>query len=211
MSDRSTDSGLPRDPAEPGERASGGASGNARLTGSIGALTFVVLAAEGLTLLGVRQLISAHVFIGMLLVPAVAVKTASTLYRFSRYYAGRPDYVIKGPPPIILRFLGPAVVVTTIGVLVTGIGALAAGPSTRWLVQAHKLSFLIWFAAMTVHVLGHILETPALAFADWRRAESSQVPAARMRIIVLIVTVAVGLGLATASLSWIGSWHHASH
>jgi hypothetical protein len=60
-------------------------------------------------------------------------------------------------------------------------------------------------------VLGHILETPALAFADWRRAESSQVPAARTRIIVLIVTVAVGLVLATASLGWIGPWHHAPH
>ncbi|MDQ1511772.1 MAG: hypothetical protein QOG50_3616 [Actinomycetota bacterium] len=209
MKDRSTDSGL--DPAEQRSRTSGGASGNARLTGSIGALIFVVLAAEGLTLLGVRQLLSTHVFIGMLLVPAVAVKTASTLYRFQRYYAGKPDYVIKGPPPIILRLLGPAVVVTTIGMLATGIAALAEGPSSRWLVQAHKLSFLIWFAVMTVHVLGHILETPALAFADWRRAESSQVPAARTRIIVLIVTVAVGLVLATASLGWIGPWHHAPH
>ena len=209
MSDRSTD----WRPAVPEQRSrsSGGASGNARLTGSIGALIFVALAAEGLTLLGVRQLISAHVFIGMLLVPAVAVKTASTLYRFSRYYAGAPDYVHKGPPPIILRFFGPAVVITTIGVLATGIAALAAGPSNRWLVQAHKASFLIWFAAMMVHVLGHILETPALAFADWRRSKSSQLPAARPRIIVLIVTVAVGLALATASLGWIGAWHHASH
>lgn len=209
MSDRSTDSRL--DGRAQRSRTSGGASGNARLTGSIGALIFVALAAEGLTLLGVRQLLSTHVFIGMLLVPAVAVKTASTLYRFSRYYAGKPDYVIKGPPPIILRFLGPAVVGTTIGILATGIAALAAGPSTRWLVQAHKAIFFIWLAVMTAHVLGHILETPALAFADWRRAESSRVPAARTRIIVLIVTVAVGLVLATVSLGWIGRWHHALH
>jgi len=209
VTDRSTDSGL--DPAGQRERALGGASGNARLTGSIGALIFVLLAAEGLTLVGVRQLLSTHVFIGMLLVPAVGVKTASTLYRFSRYYRGKPDYVVKGPPPIILRVLGPAVVVTTVAVLATGIAALATGPSTRWLVQAHKLSFLIWFAAMTVHVLGHILETPALAFADWRRAERARVPAAPTRIVVLLVTVALGLALATASLSWIGAWHHASY
>ncbi len=208
MTDRSTNSVLDRDGRA--ARDWGGPSGNARLTASIGAFLFVSLAAEGLTLLGVHRLIAPHVFIGMLLVPAVAVKTASTLYRFARYYRGEPDYVHRGPPPMILRLLGPAVVVATIGVLATGIGALATGPSTRWLVQAHKASFLIWFALMTVHVLGHIRETPALASADWRGRERPQVPAARSRIIVLIVTGAIGLALATASLGWIGAWHHAS-
>jgi len=185
----------------------GGPRGNARLTGAIGAVIFVALAAEGLTLLGVHRLISAHVFIGMFLVPAVAVKTASTMYRFARYYTGDPEYVRKGPPATVLRLLGPVVVVTTIALLVTGIAAIAAGPSTRWIVQAHKASFVIWFGAMTIHVLGHILETPALAFADWRSRERSQVPAARSRIVALVVTVVVGLALATLSLGWIGAWH----
>ena len=186
----------------------GGPPGNARLTASIGALIFVALAAEGLTLLGVQRFISPHVFIGMFLAPAVAVKTASTLYRFARYYTGDPEYLRRGSPPMILRFLGPAVVVTTLGVLATGIAALAAGPSTRWLVQAHKASFIIWLAVMTVHVLGHILETPGLAFADWRRGDRVRVPAARTRIIVLLVTGATGLALATTSLGWIEAWHH---
>jgi len=173
-------------------------------------LIFVALAAEGGTLIDVRGLISPHVFIGMLLVPAVAVKTATTTYRFARYYTGRPDYVGKGPPPMILRFLGPGAVVTTIAVLATGIAALASGPSTGWLVKAHKASFVIWFAVMTVHVLGHLLETPALAFADWRRRERQQVPAAGTRILVLFLMGVIGVVLATVSLAWIGVWHHVS-
>jgi hypothetical protein len=192
----------------PDRAARGGPLGNARLTGSIGAFIFVALAAEGLTLLGVGRFLSAHVFIGMLVVPAVAVKTGSTLYRFARYYRGEPNYVRKGPPPAVLRLLGPLVVVTTIALFATGIAAIAAGPSTRWIVQAHKASFIIWFGVMTIHVLGHVLETPALAFADWHRRERSRVPGAGPRLLVLSVTVAAGLALATLSLSWIGAWHH---
>ena len=99
-----------RDRLPPG----GGPPGTRALTGAIGAVIFVALAAEGVTLLGVHRLISADVFIGMFLVPAVAVKTASTMYRFARYYTGDPNYVRKGPPPTVLRLLGPIVVLTTI-------------------------------------------------------------------------------------------------
>ena len=70
-----------RDRAGPG----GGVEGNERLTGLAGAALFVILAAEGLTLLQMHQLISWHVFLGMLLVPLVLLKTASTMYRFGHY------------------------------------------------------------------------------------------------------------------------------
>ena len=57
----------------------GGPDGNERLTGSTAAILFVLLAAEGLTIVGgIRTLLSAHVFIGMLLIPPVALKLGST-------------------------------------------------------------------------------------------------------------------------------------
>ena len=43
-------------------------------------------------------------------------------------------------PPFFLRVLGPVVTVTTVAVLVTGIGALLAR-DTHWLQLAHKASF----------------------------------------------------------------------
>src|SRR5579871_1600430 len=93
-----------RAPARP--RRLGGLTdveGNARLTGSLGALLFVLFAVEGLTILAhVGHVLSTHVFVGMLLAAPVAVKVASTGYRIVRYYRGDPDYVHRGPPPWLL-------------------------------------------------------------------------------------------------------------
>ena len=44
------------------------ADGNARITGSVGAAIFVLLFVEGLTVLRVKELISWHVFFGVLLI-----------------------------------------------------------------------------------------------------------------------------------------------
>lgn len=39
-----------------------------------------------------------------------------------------------------------------------------AGPSLRQeLLTLHKASFVLWFIAMTVHVLGHLTDTARLA------------------------------------------------
>ncbi len=74
-------------------------AGNARLTAANAAVLLVLLAAEGVTILGVRQMLSPHVFIGMVLIPPVLLKVASTGWRFARYYRGAPAYRRKGAPP----------------------------------------------------------------------------------------------------------------
>ncbi|HEY5173288.1 MAG TPA: hypothetical protein VIK54_16310 [Acidimicrobiia bacterium] len=181
-------------------------AGNARITGSLGAVIFVLLFVEGLTVVRVRELISLHVFVGMLLASFVLAKIASTMYRFARYYVGQRDYVDKGPPPLLLRALGPVVTVTTIALFATGIAAVLDSGS-RWFAFAHKASFIMWFAAMTLHVLGHALETPALAFADWRRSRRRQAPGAAARFGILATATVVGIPLAFASLHWAHHWH----
>ncbi len=180
-------------------------TGNARLTGTLGALIFVFLFFEGLTLVGVERHMGWHAGLGMLLVALVVAKIASTSYRFARYYTGRREYVKKGPPPVFLRVLGPVVSVTTVAVLGTGIGALLAR-HTHWLQLAHKASFVVWFAAMTLHVLGHALETPALAFADWRRTRRAEAPGATARFALLALAIVTGLLLAALSLHWAHQW-----
>ena len=176
------------------------------MTASAGAVIFVLLAIEGVTILSVKRLLSAHVFVGMLLIPVVALKMGSTIYRFSQYYRGDSAYRDKGPPAMVLRLLGPVVVVLTIAVFGTGLAAIRVGPSSRWILTAHKASFILWFGAMTVHVLGHILETPALLVADWRRSARAEARGAAARIAVLFAAIAVGFGLAALSLGWIGAW-----
>ena len=192
------------------ERAhAGGAEGNARLTGAAGAAIFVLLAIEGVTILRVQRLLTAHVFIGMLLVPVVALKIGTTAYRFARYYRGAPDYSAKGPPPIVLRLAGPLVVASTVAVFATGIAAIAVGPHSRWILEAHKASFIVWFGMTTVHVLGHALETPALAVADWRN-QHPKLGGTGIRRGLLLAALVAGIPLALLALGWIGAWRHAA-
>jgi hypothetical protein len=189
----------------PGGVRAGGVDGNARLTGGAGALIFVLLAIEGVTILSVQSLLSAHVFVGMLVVPVVALKIGTTTYRFVRYYRGAPDYSAKGPPPLVLRLAGPVVTAATIAVFATGIVALAVGPKWGWVLQAHKASFIVWFGVTAVHVLGHILETPALAVADWRLRQPKLGGTATRRGL-LVGSLAAGLVLGVLALGWIGPW-----
>jgi hypothetical protein len=56
----------------------GGTEGNARLTASTGVVLLVLLAVEGVTILAIRPLLSLHVFIGLMLIPPVVLKRATT-------------------------------------------------------------------------------------------------------------------------------------
>src|SRR5947209_19688083 len=107
--------------AERAPARTGGVAGNARLTGAVAVALLVLLAAEGVTIPFIGQLLGPHMFIGLLLIPPVALKLASTGYRFARYYTGNETYVRKGPPPVLLRMLAPGVVLTTLAVFGTGV------------------------------------------------------------------------------------------
>ena len=74
-----------------------GVAGNARLTGAIAAALLVLLAAEGATIPFIGPLLGPHIFIGLLLIPPVLLKLASTGYRFARYYTGSRRLRRKGP------------------------------------------------------------------------------------------------------------------
>ena len=143
----------------------------------------------------------------MFLVPLVALKIVSTGYRFARYYASDPGYVAKGAPPFLLRVAGPFVVVLTVAVFATGIALGIGGPGHHVLLQLHKATFILWFVVMTIHVLGHLTETPRLAIADWSR--SSPITAGRItRAILVAGALVTGLALAAATRNWSTAWHH---
>src|SRR5207247_4586033 len=56
----------------------GGSDGNEQLTAIVATLLLVLLAIEGATLLNLQSLLTMHAFVGMLLIPVVALKVAST-------------------------------------------------------------------------------------------------------------------------------------
>jgi hypothetical protein len=187
----------------------GGSDGNERLTASTGALLLILLAVEGLTVISLHSLLPLHVFVGALLIPPVVLKVASTGYRFARFYTGAAAYVEKGPPVLILRALGPVIVVSSVAVLASGVALLAMGPGDGPVRGIHKLSFIVLFAAMGIHVLAHARKLPALLAGDWRRR--TRLAGATGRRVLLLATLAVGLAFAGVAIAYDGAWVHRQH
>jgi hypothetical protein len=192
---------------EDGYVADEGVEANARLTGMTAAVLLVLLAVEGFTILRIGKLLTLHVVIGMVLVPPVLLKIGSTTWRFARYYLGSPEYRRKGPPPALLRLLGPFLVVLTIAVLGSGIALLLGPASARSeLLLIHKATFILWVAAMAVHVLGHLVDTARLAPKDFYRRTRRQVRGASKRQWALVGALCLGLLLAVAVAPKVGPW-----
>lgn len=212
----------------------GGTEGNRLLTAQTGAVLIVLLATIGVTILRIGQLVSVHMFVGMMLIPIVALKMGSTGYRFARYYTSDPSYRRAGPPAPLLRIIAPMVVLSTIVVLVTGVILMIQGPSGRGtLSELHKLSFFVWIAFTALHVIGHIGEIPGAisrrcagvlsgltteieSFPGMRRSvpveESPEWNAHGTgqagRVLSLAGALVAGVVLALISLTWFGPWTH---
>jgi hypothetical protein len=194
--------------AADGTDSTGGTEGNERLTAMTGAVLLVLLAVEGVTLLRLHSMLTLHFFVGMLLVGPVLLKIGSTCYRFMRYYTGSAPYVRRGPPALPLRVLGPVVVLSSVGVIGTGVALALARPGpSLWLV-AHKLFFVAWFCAMTVHVTWYAPQLPRLlgrGSPHVARARRALAGAGR-RWLLLLAALAVGLVIAVATAHLEGSW-----
>ncbi|MHB8240589.1 MAG: hypothetical protein ACYDHN_01235 [Solirubrobacteraceae bacterium] len=192
----------------------GGTTGNERLTAATGAILIALLAVIGVTILRLGQLLSVHLFVGMLLIPPVLLKMASTGYRFIRYYTANPQYRRKGPPAAILRMIAPMVIATTLAVLGTGVVLLFAGPSARgtWL-PIHKVSFFVWLAFTGLHVLGHLTELGSSLRADYSPASTltGDVTGRSGRVLALTGALVAGVVLAILVIPEFGVWLHSYH
>ena len=189
-------------------RATGGPEGNERLTAATAAVLFLLLAAEGVTILFIRPLLSTHVFIGMLLIPPVALKTASTGWRFLRYYTGDRAYRVKGPPILPLRLLAPLVVASTVALFASGIALLVVGPGRGVVLGLHKASFAVWLVATGLHVLAYVWRIPALAASDWRRRDPERVGGSFLRRTLVAGALVAGVILALATFRYAQPWVH---
>ena len=204
----------------------GGPAGNARLTAWVGLVLLALFAAELVTLLDVRGLVSWHVAIGVALIPPALVKTGTTGWRIVRYYTGHRPYRHAGPPPMLLRVLGPLVVLTTLGVLATGVLLIAIGaPASRRTLlpvagntvdatSLHKAAFLLWAGVTGLHVLARLV--PALQMTIARRLGPGGSPRAvgavpgrsrRGAAITVTVVAAVMAAVVTLAAVDLSAWH----
>ena len=206
-------------------RRFGGAEGNERLTAATGAVLLVLLAVEGFTILRIGRLLTLHFFLGMLLLGPVTLKAGSVIYRFARYYTGSETYRRKGPPAPLLRLLGPIIILLTAGVFGSGVMLAVAGPGQGPWLLLHRASFILWFCAMTIHVLAYLPRLPRLLGAEARgvalpaggadghagagrhaRRAMEVLGGRGTRLALLIASLLVGLVIALLTVHLEGHW-----
>lgn len=209
--DVAADRGPRRDPVRPG---SGGPAGNAQLTAWLGLTLLVLFLAELVTLLNVRGLITWHLTFGLLLIPPALAKIATTGWRIARYYTGAQIYQRAGPPPLLLRLLGPLVILSTPALLGTGVALTAVGPDADPLLTVlglqisaltlHQAAFVVWAVATGLHVLARFL--PAVHLAATSTREGLRVPGRGRRVGVMLATAGVAAIVTTVGLALSTSW-----
>ena len=184
-----------------GRRAAIAVEANARLTATTGIVLLVMLAVEGTTLLWIRRLLPIHLAVGLMLIPPVLLKLASTGRRFAGYYLGDPRYRAAGPPPILLRLIGPLLVLSTVALLSTGVALWLLGLRFGGiLLTAHQGAFVLWFGLMAIHVVGHLEQAPILALRD--AIERPPLPGRARRQAWVTASVVMGAVLAASTLLW---------
>jgi hypothetical protein len=170
---------------------------NARLTGAAGIVILILLTAELVSVvLGAASVLSLHVAIGLILVPPVLVKLASTTWRMVNYYLGAAAYVHRGPPPAPARVLGPILSLAIVLVLISGI-VLLLGPSSlhRTALQVHKVAFYLALLLIVAHLAMHLTKAIRLTARDWLNRRGATL-LTRARWTAIIGSVLIGALLA---------------
>jgi hypothetical protein len=184
----------------------GGTEGNQILTSSVAGILTVLLIAEGITILEMGGLLSAHMFIGLVLVPPVLLKLASTGYRFARYYGGTRAYREKGPPALPMRLLAPILVAMTIGVFATGIWLLALEHKSDQVLLLHKVTFIIWGVVFAIHFLVYAPRALKSVRRDWGSVRDHPVPGYGLRGLLVAASLGAGAALAISLISSISGY-----
>jgi hypothetical protein len=188
-----------------------GPPGNERLTASVGLILLVLLFLETLTTLALRTYLSVHIFLGLLLLPPIALKLASTGWRFMRYYIGNEPYRLEGPPRLLLRLLAPLLVASTLSLFGTGVALIVVGHGGL-LKGVHAVSFAVWGVLMIVHVLAYLVRTLRVGSEDWRVHADQVVAGSRSRRAAIGGALLAGVILASATYpAWRGFHRERRH
>jgi hypothetical protein len=191
-------------------RASG-PHGNERLTTSLGLVLLVLLGIEALTTLALHAYLPVHIFLGLLLIPPVALKLASTGWRFLRYYTSSKPYRLAGPPRLLLRLLAPLLVASTLTLFGSGVALIIVGHGGGPLLQLHAVSFAVWGVLIAIHILAYLTRVLRVGPADWRRNATPIVDGSRSRRAALVGALVAGVVLALATYSAQQAWLNHRH
>ncbi len=174
-----------------------GVIGNERLTALVSLVLLVLIIVELITSALLRIWLPAHTVVGVLLAGPLLMKMGSTGWRFLCYYTRVPAYVRRGPPPLVLRLLGPVLLIATLVMVGSGIGLVVTGPLQPFLLT-HVFSALVWLPLIAVHSLAHLQQVLQSIASDWSARQGPRFPVGR--------GLRLGTNLGALLLGIIGAW-----
>jgi len=191
-------------------RARADPDGNERLTAALGLVLVVLTLVELATLvLGLQHTLRWHVVIGLVLLPPIAVKLASTGWRFARYYLRNEAYREKGAPQIVMRVLAPALVLFTGLLFGSGIAlGLVHGQALDVARRIHGPAAFLWTVTLGLHVLVYLPRALRAVGGDLRARTRLSVANARLRTLVVVATIVGGLIVGAATWPVQHDWLH---
>jgi hypothetical protein len=180
--------------------------GNERLTAATGLVVLVLSAAEIATLLlGLQRTLSWHVAIGLMLLPPIALKLASTAWRFGRYYTRNADYRVKGAPQILMRMLAPILIFLTVVLFGSGVAmGFLHGTALHVARRLHGPAAAGWVILVGLHVLVYLRR----ALGETAAEVASRTRGLTLRAWALAVALVTGLVLALATIPAQHPWLH---
>jgi hypothetical protein len=168
---------------------------------------------EGATvLLGVHTFMSWHVFVGLALIPLIALKLATTGWRFVRYYTRSRAYVAEGPPQAAMRLLAPLLVVATVVLFGSGVAmGLLHGHALQIARRLHGPASVIWLLLLGLHVLVYLRQALRSTADDVRPDDPVPVRGKTARRYALATAVVCGLVLGSALVPAQHRWVNVRH
>lgn len=192
-----------------------GAAGQRATDIAVGLVLLVLLGIETLTTLALHSYLPEHIFLGLLLIPPVALKLTSTGWRFFRYYTNSTPYRLEGPPRLLLRLLAPLLVVSTLTLFGSGVALIMVGHGGGPLLQLHAVSFAVWGVLIAIHILAYLTRVLLVGLADWRRHAAVGVAGDGSRRAALLGALLAGVILALATYpaqdAWLDQRHDHRH
>jgi hypothetical protein len=184
--------------------------GNERLTATVGLLLIVLTLIElGTVVFGLGQFMSVHVFVGLVLIPPVLLKLASTGWRFSRYYMRHELYRLKGAPQIVMRLLAPLLVASTVVLFASGVAmGFLHGSALDLARTVHGPASVAWMILLGVHVLVYLKRALISSKEDLTEATRASVPGARARTYLVALAIVTGVVVGVATLPVDHHWLH---
>jgi hypothetical protein len=193
--------------------------GNERLTAVVGLLLLAPVLVEVTTiLLGVHTFMSLHVFVGLVLIPLLVLKLASTGWRFARYYTRSRAYVAQGTPQMAMRLLAPLFVTATVVLFGSGVAmGILHGHALQIARRLHGPTSVIWLLLLGLHVLVYLRRALRRTAQEALPTKRTPVRGTTARGFVLATAVTCGLVLAGAAVPAQHRWvdlprhHHDRH